>query len=254
MTGLNHMKEKCVGCNKKKVVFTKEHVFPKWLINKTSTDKTGIKWLDNSRKIPASSCTLPLCEDCNSKFGQKLEQPVSNIFDDLENGIPISDIEAELLVRWGWKTYGMFWMALKGDDWIYTEKYNLRERVLSPIDKIRKDIVLAVSRIEEIDPFYGDAPMGIDSHNLIDAVFFSGVFNKIAIIISLREFQYMIPNNFSIYNLKDLRIMNNSQKEFLPKIGFKDDTEAVGITKRISFFMSRYHDIKAMKLQSQYHK
>ncbi len=85
---------------------TKEHVFPKWLIIRTGTNKTGIRW--GNKIIPALSVTVPLCKSCNQAFGKYLEAPIKKVFDDLESQKGISDIEADLLVRWLWKLEGYF--------------------------------------------------------------------------------------------------------------------------------------------------
>ncbi len=254
MYEFNHLKVKCAGCERKNVNFTKEHVFPKWLIKRTKTNNTGLKWPtgESIKKLPGFACTLPLCKDCNSSFGQKLEQPVQQIFNDLENGYGISDLEAELLIRWSWKTYGLFWAAVTEDNFIYTENYTLSERVLNPIDEKREDLTLGISLIDHIDPFYEDYPLGINSTNLVDAIFFAGVFSKIAIIISLNLFSDVIPDNYSLYNLEKLRIVNNHKKIFSPSVGFNNDTEAVQTSKAISYIMSKMHDNYAIKSLSNY--
>jgi hypothetical protein len=78
-----HMKRRCAGCERIGIRTNKEHVFPKWLIKRTGTDKTGIRWGGIS-KMSALSATMPLCLKCNQAFGDELERPVSRIFDDLE--------------------------------------------------------------------------------------------------------------------------------------------------------------------------
>jgi len=128
--GFKHLKYKCAGCERVDTEMNMEHVFPKWLILRTNTHKTKIRWIGEN-KINALSATLPLCIECNRDFGNELEIPVSKIFSDLEQNKGISDNEAELLIRWLWKLDGMFWIALnpKGD---YSPVYTLRQKVLQP--------------------------------------------------------------------------------------------------------------------------
>jgi len=243
----HYLKERCAGCGRTKFRVTKEHLFPKWLIIRTKTDKTRIRWINN-KHITASKCTIPLCERCNYDFGEKLEKPVSKIFTHLEEGKGISETEAELLIRWLWKITGLFWVWMhpKGR---YTQIYSVRERVLRPIDKIRQNLVLGISLIQNIDPEYGDLPMGIDSTNEIDAIFASGVFSKIALMVSLNIFEKYIPDCF--FTKIHLHRKPNPAPEaklFYPKTGFKDDTEAVHYTKVISDILSIKHDELALKL------
>ncbi len=235
-----HLKKWCAGCERTGVETSKEHVFPSWLIMRTGTHKTGIRWI-GGEIIPALKATLPLCKRCNNDFGNELEKPAAKIFDDLEARRGISDNEAELLVRWLWKIAGLFWIALtpSGD---YTPLYSLRERVLRPIDSIRGGLVLAVSLIETIDSSHGDKPMGLDSHTLLDAIFVAGVFSEIAIMVVLEAFADMIPEHFSQYRLLNVREASGDAKLFHPRVGFSDDNEAVLITKLASNKLSVAHD------------
>lgn len=236
---------RCVCCRKIGIKKSKEHLFPQWLIKKTGTDKTSIKWL--GKWLPAGNCTLPICEDCNNEFNKLLEQPVQKIFNDLESGNGISDNEAELLVRWMWKTYGIAWcIANSSDD--YTHTYNLRERALYPINNMRGSISVAISIIDTIDPSFSDAPMGFDSVNKLDCIFVSGVFSNIAIMVFLDIFIEEIPTNFSIYRLFTKREKFGNIKTFFPKIGFNTCIDAVGITRLCSISLSKLHDNLWFKL------
>jgi len=234
------LKNACIGCGRTDIKTTKEHIFPKWLIERTGTDNTGIKWICGYY-IPASAATIPLCKKCNHDFGEALESPVSRIFYNLESGIGISDNEAEVLIRWLWKFEGLAW-HLFNPIGTYTRKYSLRERVLQPIDEIRGELVLAISLISEIDPDYGDAPMGIDSFNELNAIFVAGVFLKIAIMVLLNDFTEMMPENFSLYRLSSNRGELADAKFFYPKIGFQNDTEAVNLSQIIGRQLSKLHD------------
>src|SRR6266498_2812771 len=133
------------------------------------------------------TATFPLCVACNSDFGQGLEVPVARIFEDLEQGKGISDLEGELLVRWLWKLEGLGWI-FEFSGGRYNDKYTLRQRVLHPIDDIRGQLTLAIALVEKIDPDFGDAPMGLDSRCLHSAIFVSGVFSKVAVMVVLAPF------------------------------------------------------------------
>jgi len=242
---MSELKSNCIACGRSGKKMNKEHLFPKWLIHKTKTYKTKIRWHEG-KKIPGLVATLPICEECNTLFGAELESPVAQIFDCLENEKGISDFEAELLIRWLWKMEGMFWIV-NHPNGVYSEKYSLKERVLNPIDEVRSKLVLAISIIQTIDFGFEDLPMGIDSVTEIDGIFVSGVFSQIAIMVTLDCFNDLIPNNFSTYNLEENMDEKNTSKIFFPKKGFIDCTEAVGITKIFSAKLSLAHDKQAME-------
>jgi len=244
---LKHLKERCAGCERIGVKMNKEHIFPKWLIMRTGTDKTGIRWGENPR-LPALAVTVPLCVECNRLFGEQLESPVAAIFDDLEARRGISDLEAELLVRWMWKITGLSWIATHPYG-KYNRIYTLRERVLRPIDALRGDLILALSLIEAINPSYGDKPLGVDSTTEVDAVFASGVFSKIAIMAVHAPFAHLIPQAFSLFRLLPNRDATSSAKLCHPKVGFKNDTEAVSVTMLSSIALSEAHDKAARRRQ-----
>jgi len=246
---MKHLKEKCAGCERTGVNYNKEHVFPKWLILRTNTNNTKIRWGD--KKIPALSCTIPLCRDCNKAFGKHLESPVKLIFDNLEKGAGISDLDAELLVRWLWKLEGLFW-HIGNPEGKYSIKYSLRDRVLKNIDEIRSELFIAISLIKNIDATYGDRPMGIDSHNLHSALFVSGVFSKVAIMTGLNICKNLIPQNYSIYNLEQ---NPEDSKFFFPKEGFYDDTEAVSVSIIASTRITKEHDnIALLVMGKKFHR
>jgi hypothetical protein len=239
----------CAGCGQIKPKMTKEHFWPRWLIEKTNTDSTGVRSL-KGKFIPPSALTIPLCKECNDDFGKYLESPVAKIFYELENGKGISDFEAELLVRWLWKLEGLHWTLINPVD-SYSYSYKLRERVLLPIDKIRPFLVLAISLINEIDPSYGDAPLGLDSINRANGICVAGVFSRIAIMVLHQNFVHLVPPNFSQYSLADSLNLVSHQKCFYPQTGFKDDTEAVSITWDAGRALSKAHDIWMISIKKQ---
>lgn len=157
-------------------------------------------------------------------------------------------MEAELLIRWLWKFEGLSWIFTHPQH-KYTEKYTLRERVLQPIDDIRSGLSLAISLAQEIDPTFGDAPMGLDSWNEHDATFVAGVFSRVAIMILRHRFEPDVPDQFSLYRLSDRSAPDRAAKLFHPKTGFRTCVEAVGITKKIGLYLSHAHDLEARNLE-----
>lgn len=192
------------------------------------------------------SATIPLCEECNKNLGDELEASVTKIFQDLEQGNGINDREAELLIRWLWKQAGLGWI-IENPQGIYSANHTLKDRVLKPIDNIRGALTLAISRIEEIDPYYGDAPMGLDSDTNYDAIFVAEVFSKLALMVVRSRFEAMIPGNFSQYSLASKPDELSGAKLFYPKVGFQTCTEAVGITKTVAITLSERHDAIALQ-------
>lgn len=240
------MKERCAGCGRGDTPRNKEHLFPKWLIRRTGTDRTGIRWGDRP-DVSALAVTLPLCMECNADFGRQLESPVNRLFDDIEQGRGLSDDEAELLVRWMWKTMGLAWVALNPGRG-YTSRYTLRERVLLPIDNLRGRLILGIGLIGALHPDSEDSPMGFDSTTLYDAVFVSGVFSRIAMMVLLEPFERFVPQQFGKYRLAGKRDRLHAGKLFYPPTSFIDDVEAVQVTKLASVALSFAHDELAVKV------
>ena len=102
---------RCSGCDRVGLPMTKEHFFPRWLIDYAQVHHEGITWFDGQTVDP-DNATIPLCRECNEAFGTVLEGPVAEIFRQLEQGASISEDEAELLVRWLWKFEGLHWTAM----------------------------------------------------------------------------------------------------------------------------------------------
>src|SRR6476661_3004698 len=101
-------KKECVSCRRADVKMNHEHFWPQWLIDRTGTNKTGVRF-DGTKRINPRKLKVPLCVRCNSDFGNGLETPVSILFNEIEAGRGISDEDAEVLVRWLWKFEGLYW-------------------------------------------------------------------------------------------------------------------------------------------------
>lgn len=218
----------------------KEHLFPMWLVLRTGTHKTGIRW-GSRRGVSARRATLPLCEECNAVFGRELEGPTRKLFDDIENMEGLSDNDAELLIRWMWKIKGLAWLA-SAPNGKYTEAFTLRERVLRPIDQVRGHLVLAIALLKDLHPESRDYPMGMNSYTECDAIFVSGVFSRVAAMAVLEDFADLIPEQFTQFHLHPKRVPSGDAKLLHPSETFRDDVEAVGITWEASRELARLHD------------
>lgn len=248
-TGIKAAKYRCLACEATNIEMSKEHFWPRWLIERTKANRTGVKW-SNGKMVNPSSATIPLCKKCNNAFGTELESPVIKIFDQLEEDLGISDYEAELLARWMWKFEGLGWL-LHENLRTYSHTASLKQRVLNRFATNRSEVSIAIARIEHIDSKFGDMPIGIDSENVLNWVFVSGVFCKVAIIVLLTRFTGLLPRNYSVYTLADsIDSKTERTRIFYPRIGFPDDVEAVGVTRVISYKLSRLHDEYA-KAQSE---
>ena len=247
---LGQFKALCVGCRSSTNPKNKEHPFPKWLIKRTDTDKTGIKWLKGNR-IPADQATLPLCIECNSAFGAELEAPMSRILEDIEAGEGLSDNEAELVVRWLWKIEGILW-HVSNPFWNYSHVYTLKDRVLKPLDGIREHLTLAIALCDKVDPSYGDAPMGLDSGHEVNSIFVSGVFSRTGMMVVLNDFAHLIPARFSKYELLPTRGGGTADaKLFFPPSSFASDAELVRVTIESSLILTEAHEIYARQVQAR---
>lgn len=240
MNRSDYFRRACLACGRTGVEMNKEHFWPAWLILHTRTHETGVK-IDPDKRVNPRRVKVPLCVKCNSDFGAELETPMSKILPDLENGRGISDLEAEILVRWLWKLARLAW-CMNHPTVRYTEKYQLRERVLRPIDEIRPSLRLALGIAKALEPKYGDAPMGLDSWNEHNAVHVAGVFGRVAMMVILDSFEADVPSNFSLYHFSPPDAPDRDAKLFFPKIGFQTCEEAVYETMIIAAHLSLAHE------------
>jgi hypothetical protein len=247
---LQHLKARCAACERTDMPMNKEHVFPQWLIQRTRTNETGIRW-GTKRNVPALAATFPLCEECNKELGKDLEAPTACLFEEIEAGSGLSDNDAELLVRWMWKIKGLAWIA-EHPEGNYNPKYTLRERVLLPIDKVRGDLILAGALTANTDPEFEDLPMGVDAVTEHDAIFVSGIFSRIAMMVLHANFENLVPLQFARYRLASKRDDLHAGKLFYPPASFRNGVEAVGVTRLSSIPLSRAHDRFAVELMRRW--
>lgn len=236
----------CIACDQRSHSMNKEHFWPRWLIQHTRTDKTGVKW--GGRKINPNSGKIPICTACNTALGKHLETPAKTALLDVENGRGLSDYQAEILTRWMWKFIGLQ-HRFNHPYGSYTQRYTLRDRVLRPIDEIRPGLSFGVSLIEQIDPELRDSPMGIDTPSGINAVSVAGVFSKVAMAVVRRDFEYLLPTHFSFWRFGERDPATENTKLFFPRVGFKWCTQAVYVMAGIGPHLVKAHD-DAMALEA----
>jgi hypothetical protein len=235
------MRLRCIGCDRVGQPMSREHFFPRWLIEHADVRTDGIDWLGKSRVAPEQA-TLPLCADCNNAFANNLEGPVSAIFRALDAGEPISDLDAELLVRWMWKFEGLHWSLYAGPAARYTDKWTLLERVTKPdaFRQIRERLVLALATCNANDPGFSDWPLGVDTPPGDDAITMSGVFKRVAIITSLVDFVDDIPDTFGKYVFGEAPPDRNA-KVFSPPCSFIVAEGAIAATKVTAARLAERH-------------
>lgn len=195
---------------------------------------------------------MPLCGECNNAFANALEGPVSSIFRAVDAGKAVSDLEAELLVRWMWKFEGLQWALYASSDRRYTEKWTLRDRVVEPyaFADIRPRLLLAVGTCYANDPGFNDWPLGIDTPPGEDAISMSGVFRRVAIITSLVDFMDAIPDVFGKYTFGTVPSDRNA-KVFLPPCSFLTAKGAIATTKATAMRLSAAHQEFGGQLRQQ---
>jgi hypothetical protein len=223
---------------------TREHFFPRWLINYAGVHNEGIWWIhDEEEKVGAESATIPLCGECNHTFGTTLEGPVAEIFRQLEDGAAISEDEAELLVRWLWKFEGLQWTAVKNDpNGRYTSRYTLRERIETSrvFNEVRDSMVLAIALAHSNDR--NEWPMGLDTPVSENALTMSGVFGRVALICSLSQFADIIPDVYGKFFFGS-PVAKRANKVFLPPMSFIHAyAGAVDMTRVVGHMLAGLHD------------
>jgi hypothetical protein len=235
------LKRICAACGNADRAITQEHFWPRWLIRRCNAENSMVRWI-GGRRVPPLKATVPLCKSCNSILGKNLEEPVSKIFQNLEAGDGLSDYDCELLVRWLWKFEGLAWI-LNHPGQMYTPIRTLQERIVEGVAQIRGSLVLALSRISVIDSASSDRPMGIDSLNESNAIFVAGVFLFTAIMVLLDLFIEKVPTVFDIYRLHPNPLAKDrGAKLFYPRVGFRDDIEAINVTASLAKRLSKMHD------------
>lgn len=249
--GNRALKLRCMGCEDVGQRITKEHFFPRWLIEYADVRREGVTWpqkqgLDwvDKKNVSAEKAVVPLCDKCNAAFGKELEGPVAEIFRVLERGEGIGDLDAELLVRWLWKFEGLQWGIFRDHNTEeYTRLYSLRERITTSraFDEIRSSLILAIALANANDPGHHDWPMGLDTPVGENAITMSGVFRRVALIVSLAQFADAIHPAFGQYSFSQ-RPDDRVAKIFVPPRSFITARAAVTVTQECAMILSELHD------------
>lgn len=240
---LRLLRLRCSGCDRVGLQMTKEHFFPKWLIEYAEVRHEGITWLDQQTIAP-DKATIPLCQECNEGFGNALEGPVAAVFRELDSGAGISENDAEILVRWLWKFEGLQWTARTvRPDGVYTRRYTLGERVTTSraFDEVREDMVLAIALIRNNDPDHRDWPMGLDTPPSENALTMSEVFGRIALICSLAQFEAEIPDVYGKFRF-GAPVAQRAEKVFQPPVSFIYAQGAIHTTIEVGHRLAELHD------------
>lgn len=243
---MKKFKKHCIGCDKKMKHPTKEHFWPKWLIKHTKMEKHKIIWF-NGNKIPPLTATIPLCAECNSEIGGKLEEPMMNILVDIESGRGLSDNGAEIFIRWAWKMEGLSWRLIQPEG-NYSSIYTVKDRVLKKIDQIRGSLVLAIALIEDAYDGRNHLPLGLCNTNEINAIVISGVIGHVAFIVLTEDQVDKLPINYSYYRLNALRNNLGDAKLFYPKVGFRAYLQAIILTRYTARLISHSFDTENSEL------
>lgn len=242
--GLNIGKFRCLSCMKIGKKRNKEHFWPKWLIKFAEANTEKVGWIGG--KVLPESCQIPLCEECNLEFSARLESPCSIILPKISNGNGITDDECETLVRWLWKFEGLFWSAIMATrpGWNYSAKYTLRDRVTgqNSLKGIRGDLVLAVGLAYRNDEDSKDWSLGVDSgvtdH---DAIYVSCVFRNVALIVSLAQFESLIPSTMSKYFFPEVP-KNSDDIVLVPEFVFPRVSDAEAVMLEVSIRLKIEHE------------
>jgi hypothetical protein len=244
--GHRTLKLRCLSCERVGQPMSKEHFFPRWLIDHADVHAEGIRWLGVEGLIHPERATVPLCKQCNETLGRELESPVAAIFARLEQDDGLTDEDAELLVRWMWKFEGMQWAlnaASAHPDGRYTGKFTLLQRVTTSaaFDEVRPDMLLAVAMCQHNDEGFHDWPLGLDTPPSENAIAMSGVFGRIAIVTSLAQFSEAIPSAFGRYAFGQPPT-NRTTKVFVPPRTFVTANAAVETTQVTGLLLAFLHD------------
>lgn len=259
--GNRALKLRCIGCDRTGQRMNNEHFFPAWLIDYADVRRDGITWPQKvglnwitKRNVNPEKAVVPLCYECNSVFGKELESPVAVIFRALERDECISDSDAELLVRWLWKFEGLQWSIFRDHNTEkYTRIYSLRERVTTSraFDQVRAELVLAIALARSNDQGYTDWPLGLDSPPSENAITMSGVFRRVALIVSLARFADEIHPAFSKYMFGHPPTDRNA-KIFCPQCTFITANAAVKATQESAIALSALHDSFGREMNRQH--
>ena len=215
---------------------TKEHIFPRWLIELSGATEIIVYREGTRLQHSPETLTVPMCKSCNNLLGSDLEGPVKGAMIDLLAGKGLSDVECELLVRWLWKFDSIQWLENFFDDHHrrYSSRFTMKERILGQgFHEVRSQLVFAAALIAEDEmkgtPESRGQPIGIDTpmseHDMIAV---TGVFCQAAFAVSLKTFAHHLPKNLTRYEFPILTDSTDRRaKVFFPKEGYENCSQAI---------------------------
>jgi len=235
----NDFRERCLGCGLHSPD-TKEHVYPVWLLKETKTWNYPIGWI-SGKKIPGKNCVFPICNDCNQIFNDMLEGPFHKIFKKIKEKGSINDYEAEIVIRWMWKTTQLFYMISQKRENVAWST-NVREKSTSPIERPRSRISLALALTKDnIENKAGAEPLGLDVLPKYSVVLSAGVFSNISIITFYSKYRNLIPNEYDVHTL--LSESNKDQEmEIIINHSFSDSFSAIDTTIKVANKLLPLHE------------
>lgn len=243
-----HLKDKCVCCEESGKKYSREHVFPKWLLEISNTKQAPFQWLCKPF-ITGQKCTIPLCIECNNTLGIELEDKVKDIFTNIELGNGFNDYEAELLIRWMWKIVGLLFRTVIPT---YSPNVTVKQHVLSQISQPRDRLSIAISIIKDGYVNYDFTPIGISSIGHYSSIYCAGILSHLSIIVLYTKFIDRIPNNWGVYTLSKTPLMMNPNKKFYPPVGFENGNVATWKTKEAcNIELQYFHNKCAVEIMLQ---
>jgi len=227
---------------------SEEHSFPMWLIERARITK-GIYWA-GKKGVDPRRCVIPLCAECNQLLGKELESPTAYSVRELESGKGLTDNQCEILVRWLWKAEGILWCGMHPSEQ-YSQLLTLKERALGAgFANIKPGLVLAVALIKPVDG-KDDLPMGFDSPvGGQNSIFVSGVFCNTAIMVCLRQYEFLIPPMFSRHHFV-MQSENRDENIFFPDTTVLNHKDAVEIASKASAMLWIKHEEQAIQWASE---
>lgn len=126
----------CIFCGEEPGTKTKEHVIPKWLIERTRAGQSdAIFGFDYQRqkfrRFSFRSFVFPACDDCNRRYG-RLEELVKPIVEKLLQRDRVLGVEIEILLMWLDKIRIGIWCGfqyLNKDFFQVVRNYAVTERI-----------------------------------------------------------------------------------------------------------------------------
>ncbi|WP_309092958.1 hypothetical protein [Phenylobacterium sp.] len=219
---------------------TKEHIWPRWIIERANAGGDQFKWIGGSRATP-NKAVVPLCYDCNQRLGTELEGPVSEAFRDVEAGHGLSGRQCALLVKWLWKFEGLFWCwehphGRYSDLWSVTERTTQDAAIESIADGLSLGIgLIHANEREDVWPVGVDTPLGEQG------VCVAGVFSRVAIAVSYSDLTGVFVGGLDFQPLSR-DFIRSDEKSFFPATRFPTSGAAIDFMKTAGPIAADLHE------------